>query len=101
LDPCLALPMGNARRRCPASLAPRDINEIWRRDEILQAGLDSKVILQVQDEGMTLRIIEPRYRINIDDHDMPPIGRRTVPRRPIDAVRGPQQIGHSWAQGVY
>jgi len=83
------------------ALTVRDIDEVERRpsDEILQAGFGPKVFVVLQDQGVKGRVIEPgsvrHDGEDVDDHDVPPIGRRSVSCRSIDAVGGPQQIGQN------
>ena len=80
------------------AIAMCHIHEIERsaRDEILQPGSGANVCAQVRQQLVFFRIVQPnsiRHRsIDVDDHDVPPIGRCAIAAWAVDAECRPQEI---------
>jgi len=73
----------------------RDIDEVERcgGDEVLKAGLRADIVLQMGQQSVDLRLIEPdavgHRDVNVHHHDMTPIRGSPVAARTIDAEGRP------------
>jgi len=89
------------------AIAMSDIDEIEGSgcDQILQASRRPDVGFQVRQQRVSLEIIEPHpvrhCSIDVDYHDVTPIGSRPVATRPVDPIRSRQQVRENlWWQGT-
>src|ERR1035437_4959003 len=74
------------------TFAMSDVHKVERcgSDKILKPGLRAEIFLQVRQQLMVLRLVQPdavgHHEIDIDDHDMAPIGSSPIATcRAIDA----------------
>src|SRR3974377_227335 len=83
------------------ALAMRHIDEVERRvtNEILLSRLRTDIPWQMPYERVSLRLLEAdtvwHRRVDIDDHEVAPVGRGAIAAPAINSERSPQQIGQN------